>query len=271
MFKKIIYTLFIISLFVNCKSSANTISTDSISEQNSNAPEVTDARDCLPLIASRYTPWQAVKLSGKVKMAGLPIKPSTKIYMEKDKEILVSVSVPFMGEVGRIELTEDSIFTVNKMKNVYAKESVESLFETFDLSIGNLQDMILARVFTLEEGTLTPYSHDYVEAYSDKIEEGWYILPTSQPEFFNYGFKTYTDGKLALLIINATTVEARVDADYVQEGSNTQITLSVEYNGSQEEATLSYGTVDYNPDKMQRLSISSKWKKVGLKTFLKSF
>lgn len=270
MLKTTIYIIICVCLLSSCKSSAKTISTDNVDNPTEQSLEPTDARDCLPLIASRYTPWEAVQLSGKIKMDKLPINPSLKIYMEKNEEILISIRVPLMGEVGRIEITQDSILAINKMKNVYSSTDISPLLEKSDLSIGNLQDILLGRIYTIDEGTLTPYSHKYVETYTEN-NDGWYVVPSSQSKYFNYGFKTYANGQLQLMIM-ATPDGDRIDTEYTYESNNTEILLALIADADKVmEAKLSYGKIDYNPEKFARASISKKWKKVSFSDFLKSF
>ena len=63
-----------------------------------------------------YSNWGSVELNGKFRCSLLPISATVKIYMKKDKEIMASVRAPFVGEVARVEVAEDSVLIVNKMK-----------------------------------------------------------------------------------------------------------------------------------------------------------
>lgn len=103
----------------------------------------------------RYRDWETARISGKLRLSSLPVTPSLKIYMKRNKELIVSASAIFVGEVFRAELTEDSLLIVNKLKKVYCKESGEKLKEIYPTLCEELQSVLLGRMIVPGSGTLS--------------------------------------------------------------------------------------------------------------------
>lgn len=119
-------------------------------------------------ITSRWLPWNSVSISGKLKMAGLPVSPSMKIYMKRDSALFISLRAPFMGEVGRAEILGDTIMVVNKMKKTYVKESIEKALDHYPGGLADLQDLILGRIVIPGKGLLESGHSPQLEIYEGK-------------------------------------------------------------------------------------------------------
>ncbi|MDE6682248.1 MAG: DUF4292 domain-containing protein, partial [Muribaculaceae bacterium] len=115
-----------------------------------------------------YTDWNTAQISGKLQLSSLPVKPSLKIYMKRGKELTISASAIFVGEVFRVELTQDSLFIVNKLKKVYCKESGEKLQEIYPSLCEELQSVLLGRMIVPGNGTLSESNLSKIEVEMDK-------------------------------------------------------------------------------------------------------
>lgn len=135
-------------------------------EEKMEEPEMTvEVQDTTEIILTvpEYAEWERVSISGKLRMQGLPLSPGIKIFMEKDSSIFISIKAPLMGEVGRLEITSDSLLIVNKMKKTFAQESLVDFMRYFPGTIRDIQELILGRIVMPGTGVLTPDNSALIE------------------------------------------------------------------------------------------------------------
>lgn len=229
----------------------------------------TTEREFISKILNHYTLWNRVELNGKLHLAGLPVAPSLRIYMERDSKLLMSVRVPFMGEVGRLEVEGDSLLLVNKMNKVYVKESLAAARDKVPLSLEAIQDMFLARVYLLDYGTLSATNATMMTLSQEP--DCWILLPLSQPAggLVQYGYTMNFDGTIQALY--GTTIaddySALVEYDYKNRKSSAEFTVVTRrktYN-----ATLTLDEPKWNVRPMEPVEIRGNWQRVSLREFIK--
>lgn len=223
-------------------------------------------------IISRWNDWQEVTLNGKLKMAGLPVTPSVKISMQRDSSIFISIRAPFVGEVGRAEITDTTMLVVNKMKKVYIEESLEKVMSFYPGTIADLQNIFLGRVALPGLGAL---SHD-VEADLDIYSEAdsSYSLVVNEEMSIpgvNYGYvfdSTFWPVALLVLPESSPDLSVTLKYDYFENGYD----LSFFYRSDKKilQATLEFNLPVWSAKPLDRISLGSKYRKVELKDFLKS-
>ncbi|MCH5224995.1 MAG: DUF4292 domain-containing protein [Muribaculaceae bacterium] len=214
----------------NLKVIVSVDSTESEQEKDSislNEVEVEEAvnPEILPdsIVASPYNfpvyePWRVASLKGKLKMQGLPISPSVKIFMKKDSLISLSLSAPFVGEAGRLELTPDSVTVVNKMKKTFVKEGYRQWMDKIGygmLGISEVQNLLLARFFlpgiNLDEVEID----DVVEVFNEGQQLN--VVPKGIAELpgIKYGFVVDNlFNPVMLVVIPSDSPDTEVDAIY---------------------------------------------------------
>ncbi|MBD5204571.1 MAG: DUF4292 domain-containing protein [Bacteroidales bacterium] len=225
-------------------------------------------------ILSGYTPWTIVELNGKLTIPNLPmgIKPSVKLWMKRGEAVMVSVRAPLMGEVGRVELTPDSLLIVNKMKNTYCKESLADVTGKFPAGIEDLQSLLLARIALLDKGEFSSDDSSLVTML--QADDGsLMVVPVEaeQPLSAEYGFLTQPNGRLQALMVS---IEGRpnplsVIYDFYISGGHGLVASMP--GSSLPEITLSFDKpltatapfASFKPDR--------KYKRLPLGQFLRSF
>lgn len=137
-------------------------------------------------LANSWKPWNTLEVSAKVQISS-PVKlnGAGKVYMKRGEWI--SVSVRMLGfEVATLWIDNDTIVAVDKYHKKYLAESTASLFGTAGVTVADMQDLLLGRAFLNGKGTAT--SADLNRFDLREADNGWYLLPKSQPEKFTYGF-----------------------------------------------------------------------------------
>lgn len=150
-----------------------------------------------------YADWTTLKTQGKVTLGGSsPFSSAMQITMVRGKSVNVSLR-PLLGiEMGRIYITGDSVVIVNKVEKYYIAESLTLLTGGVPLNINDMQDLLLARMFELGNGTITTRA-----ATLKGITQGedGLMNVTLQPKGMNFAYTFAVDSDLAL---RALTLEA---------------------------------------------------------------
>lgn len=230
-----------------------------------------EKREVLNQVKQTDTDWQTVSISGKLKMKGLPVSPSVKIYMEKNCKIYISLTAFLVGEVGRCEINGDSILLVNKMKKVYVKESLAEALKYYPGTLKDLQYLILGRVVWPGQPEVVPQNIDMIEVYrGEEIS----IVPGEDLliDGFSYGYTLYPNGKPKLLLVVPDMYpdsNVMVNYDFMNNGYDIQmsyISPSRSYT-----ATLELEKPKFGASSMAPIKLNDKFRKVSVENFFKLF
>ncbi len=239
------------------------LSISAFAEKGNNTP--------LATITSGYTSWDNARLNCKLSATGLPVSPSVKIYMERDKSISISISAIFVGEVGRIEIQGDNVLAVNKMRGVYCRENVADFFASLPVTLSDLQNLLLGRIFLIGDGVLSKNNANKA-MIMEREDGGWDVVPVTQPAELGiaYGYSTYPDGRLNVVLVEAGDGK-EVAGQFLYKKDSRKLELEYLGAGRSLEATLDIK--DTNMDSYEPLSpikIKDNWTRVSPKEFLKS-
>lgn len=260
---------------------------DSVQDNHINAidPTRSDAIDgvrlaALEAILPNYTDWETAEISGKLRMNKLPISPTIKIFMKKNEEISISVRASLLGEVGRIEVIGDSVTAVNKMKRVYCSESISGIRYDYPDIIGDVQSLLLARVVALKAGELKASNSDFFD-FEEITEEDsnskWSLTfprgHSEEDEFF-YSYKINPQGLIDRLLLAASTSdhELALTLDYTYPGKGFDLNIMFNQDLKQKfDVTVEFGDTNWDAKAPSPLNLNSRYTRVGIKQFLKSF
>ena len=233
-------------------------------------PEVRHA--LVDSITSPWADWQEVPLSGQLKMAGLPVSPSVKLYMQRDSSIFLSLRAPFVGEVGRAEITDSTVLVVNKMNKVYVEESLEKLLSFYPGTISDLQNIFLGRVALPGLGMLSHDVEESIDIFSE-ADTSFTLVPDVEVSIpgVNYGYvfdSAFLPVALLVLPESAPDISVTLTYDYFEKGYD----LTVIYRSDKKniQGVLEFDEPDFEGRPFDRIKLNSKYRKVDLKDFLKS-
>jgi len=221
-------------------------------------------------IVRSYQPWNTAEFSGKLKYEKLPLTPNVKIYMVRDSLLQLSVRAPFVGEVGRIQITKDEFLAVNKLKRTYCRESAARLFDMYPGALGDLQSLFLARVVLLGDGELSSGNSATFDVEEDG-EGNWMLLPQLDPGVipFNYGYLVSQDSKTrALMAAMAGKGTLQILYSYQNRGLQMEIELD-RPKGKKFEASLDFTSVKWGGSPMSPIKLTN-YRQLGLKEFIRT-
>ena len=99
--------------------------------------------------------WRTMQTGGNIRLsAGSSFSSAIQVRMVRDEAIFISLR-PMLGiEVGRLLITADSLYAVDKLHKRYIAEKVSILTSGIPVTVSDVQDMFLGRPFILGRGTL---------------------------------------------------------------------------------------------------------------------
>lgn len=223
-------------------------------------------------IADKYTKWSKLSISGKLSSSLLPVSASVKIYMDKGKLTLISISAPLVGEAARIEIDSDAAVVVNKLNKTYARISMDDIRTLCPGGQPELQSLILGRVALLGRGELSSSDASCLEIY-DTYPSSWVLIPDS--DFQQDGavyFYTVQRGTLDLLqfVLMSEDETADMAVQYSRD-SKGNLTMEMEaILGARSFAgTLKLNAPERATKAMDRIKIDSKYREVSLKQVIR--
>ena len=221
-----------------------------------------------------FDTWEKVSLQGKLKMQGLPLSPSLKIFMQRDSVIDISVRAPFIGEAGRLTLTQDSILAVNKMNKTYVCEKFGNSLPIFldrGILMRNIQDLLLARFF-LPGIELTEENIDgMIDIYYE--DDQFNIIPKgeAQIEGVRYGFVVdELFNPLMLVVIPENQQNIELDVSYTYESKGYDIDILLQEGNSKKEVILEFKEPEWKGEQTKPIDIGKKYRKLSFGEFLRS-
>lgn len=169
-------------LLAGCGASKKT----SIISKNENVPADAPLSSHFDYIVTHYPDWKDVSVNISVSVsAPSQLKVSGKATLVKNQSIDLSLRV-FGMEMGRMLVTQDSIYAMVKPNKIYLQESLKDFLSSYTFNVANLQQLLLGEIFLAGATQVTPTdaSQFRMEGFSD----GWTAVPKKQPKGVEYGF-----------------------------------------------------------------------------------
>ncbi len=258
-----------------------------------------ESREAAEIICQNYKPWLRSSLSGKLHADGLPLSPSVKVSMEKDKSLYMSVRAPFVGEVFRVDMTQDKILIVNKMKRTYC----ELEYDDDHKILSSLQSLMLGRIVIVDEGELSKKNYKECEFYNimvdsvavgdeavTKVMDGWSVFPPYIGNALMYAYGVDLEGRMVNLMVNADSrvvkklfgvnddastedkrnFERLLDIFVCYDNSGrAEAAINVTFGKYRFSAQLDADKPEYGAKPMQPAELSPKYREVRLREVIK--
>lgn len=185
--------------------------------------------DTLLVDVPTYESWERVSINGKLKMKGLPLSPSLRIFLQKDSLIDISVRAPLMGEVVRVTFSTDSVIGINKMNHTYTKQYIGDFLKFYPGGISEIQSLLLGRIVFPESGE---FSFEMIKNLDiEPTEDGFSIVPAENIRLsgIEYGYLVnYEFSPLVFMVIpeNNRDAFASISYSYNQDGYDMLLQLA---------------------------------------------
>jgi hypothetical protein len=231
--------------FKKATSNTDTTTTNTTTPQG----DYTDPYDA---VIATLGDWQTLQTGGNIKLnAGSSFSSSIQMRMVRDQAIYISLR-PVLGiEVGRLLITADSLYAVDKVHKRYIAEKVSILTSGIPLTVSDVQDIFLGRPFIIGKGTM----NEGVKAGITVTREGNMVLLTPGEQYKGYGY-TFTFDKnnritsLDIVPVNSGTAAFQVKYNDVKGTTAGNIAHGINANATVDNKkmalSLTYKDIDWN-------------------------
>lgn len=214
-------------------------------------PTTTVTEDPLETVISTLGNWRTMQTGGNIKLsAGSSFSSAIQVRMVRDQAIYISLR-PVLGiEVGKLIITADSLYAVDKVHKRYIAEKVSILTSGIPVTVSDVQDMFLGRPFILGKGTLDESLKGEVT-----VSEANPLALSANESYKGYGYVFNFDkaGRIASLQIiptGKTTAAYQIKYGNVHNTSAGNIAHDINANATVEnkkiDFSLNYKNIEWN-------------------------
>lgn len=227
----------------------------------------------LDSLAVTPEPWESVDISGRLRMEGLPLSPSVRIFMLRDSLVRISLRAPFVGEVGRAEVTDSAALVVNKMNKTYLEQPLDSLLSQYTGAVADLQRILLGQMTMPGVGAVTAATAPQVDICIDD-NEAIAIVPGEEAllPLVTYGYLFPRDGSFfALRAYPDSNPDKTVTVTYIPDEGGYDIDFLYTDGEKVRHALLQLDAPKYGSNGFGPLKPGGNYRQVSPGDFLKAF
>lgn len=232
--------------------------------------EVAVATDSI--MANYDSDWTDLSMQGKLSFDGLPMSVGVKVYMKRGESVILSARAPFLGEVARVELNQDSITLINKHTRTYNVQPLDGLNVDRKAYLCDLQDILLGQVAFPGRGRLTQNIAG-LSQWIDLPTDDALIYPSGelQTPGTEYGFvmdSTCWELRSFVMMLQKSGVVVETKYNYGEKGWTLGLEITLPKKKMRGEVELSYPEYDGGTP-LEFTVLGSKYRKVDFKQLMK--
>jgi len=208
--------------------------------------------DAMESIIATLGDWQTMQTGGNIKLsAGSSFSSAIQVRMVRDQAIYISLR-PMLGiEVGKMLITADSLYAVDKVHKRYIAEKVSVLTAGIPVTVSDVQDIFLGRAFIIGKGTLNQAMKGLVNLVQDHGTTA--LAPAEHYRGYGYAFTIDKASRVTALNITRegrTTPACKVKYSKVTSTPAGNIAHGIDVDAAIEKRKLSfsmsYKQIDWN-------------------------
>lgn len=198
--------------------------------------------------------WQTLQTGGNIKLnSGSNLSSSVQVRMVRDQAIYISLR-PMLGiEVGKLVITKDSLFAVDKVHKRFAAEKISMLTAGIPITVSEVQDIFLGRPFVVGSGTMAEWLRSEVKVSGQA--NGFILAPTKSYKGHDYSFSYDKKGRITSLDIvpagSAGPAAFQVKYDDIKSTKAGNIAHDIDVNINVDKKlafSLDYKNIEWNND-----------------------
>lgn len=233
------------------------------------AEEIAVATDTI--MANYDSEWKELSMQGKLSFTGLPMRVSVKVYMERGKSVILSARAPFLGEVARVEMNQDSIVFINKHSRTYNTQQLAGYTPDPKRYLCDLQDILLGEMAFPGNGHITQ---------SLATQSQWIVMPgekvlvypakSLQVDGTEYGFvMDSTCWQLQSFVLMIKKPGVVINTNYIYGEKDWTLGLEISVNNKKMNGEVELSYPDYSPTPLEFTALGNKYRRVDIKGLLK--
>lgn len=237
----------------------------------------TATADPINAIITTIGDWQTMQTSGNILLsAGSSFSSSIQVRMLRDQAIYISLR-PVLGiEVGKLIITADSLYAVDKVHKRYIAEKVSLLTSGIPVTVKEVQDIFLGRPFIIGKGTLGKENKEGMNV----TQEGKATSLSPSEHYKGYGY-TFTFDKsnritsLDIVPEGSTTPAYQVKYSDVRSTTTGPIAHDINASANIEKKkmaiSLSYKNIEWNGKVKIDMGIPGNYSRMSARDLLSMF
>ncbi len=220
--------------------------------QSATTPQGATTTDPCDAVIATLGGWRTMQTGGNISLKGSSsFSSAIQVRMVRDQAIFISLR-PMLGiEVGRLLITADSLYAVDKIHKRYIAEKVSLLTAGIPVTVSDVQDIFLGRPFIIGKGTLDEALKSQV-ATSD-TGHGVVLSPTEHYKGYGYTFTFDKANRITALSIapqGSTKPAYQVKYNDVKGTTAGNIAHGITVNATIDKKNLNFGlnykNIDWN-------------------------
>lgn len=250
--------------------------TTNLPDSNTTVQTTTEPADINDVIIATLGDWQTLQTGGNIKLsAGSNFSSSIQVRMVRDQAIYISLR-PVLGiEVGKLIITADSLYAVDKVHKRYIAEKVSILTSGIPVTVSDVQDIFLGRPFIIGKGTLNQDTKSLMTA-----SNGHPVVLTANEPFMGYGYSFTFDksnriNSLDIVPVGSTTAAYQVKYSDVQATRAGNIAHAVNATATVEKKkvafSLTYKDIDWNGNVKIDMNIPDSYNRMSARDLFSMF
>ena len=245
--------------------------------QTTTSPTTTQPTDPADDILATLGDWHTMQTSGNIKLsAGSSFSSSIQVRMVRDQAIYISLR-PVLGiEVGKLIITADSLYAVDKVHKRYIAEKVSILTSGIPVTVSDMQDIFLGRPFIIGQGTL----NEQLKPALNVSRKGNTIVLAPQEKYKGYGYAFTFDKNnritsLDIVPTSGTAAGYQVKYSDVHSTRAGNIAHAIDVNATVEKKqvsfSLNYKNIDWNGKVNIDTTVSKNYKRMSARDLFSIF
>ena len=239
-------------LLTACGSIKKATGTQPQGQTGQSTTSSTVATEPIDKIIATVGDWQTLQCGGNIALMGSSsFSSSIQVRMVRDQAILFSIR-PLLGiEAGKLLITADSIYAIDKIHKRLIAEKVSLLTAGIPVTVSDVQDIFLGRPFVIGKGTLCESLKPQIEASS--MGSGTVLSPVDGYKGYRYAFSYNKSTHIVSLDITpqgSSTAAYQVKYNDVRSTQAGNIAHSIIVNATMQnkklDFTLNYKNIDWN-------------------------
>jgi len=245
--------------------------------QTTTSPTTTQPTDPADDILATLGDWHTMQTSGNIKLsAGSSFSSSIQVRMVRDQAIYISLR-PVLGiEVGKLIITADSLYAVDKVHKRYIAEKVSILTSGIPVTVSDVQDIFLGRPFIIGQGTL----NEQLKPALNVSRKGNTVVLAPQEKYKGYGYAFTFDKNnritsLDIVPTSGTAAGYQVKYSDVHSTRAGNIAHAIDVNATVEKKqvsfSLNYKNIDWNGKVNIDTTVSKNYKRMSARDLFSIF
>ena len=237
----------------------------------------TDVSDPMAAVIATLGDWQTLQTGGNINLnAGSSFSSSIQVRMVRDQAIYISLR-PVLGiEVGKLIITADSLYAVDKVHKRYVAEKVSLLTSGIPVTVSDVQDIFLGRPFIIGKGTLSESNKSEMSVGPTKNNVT--LVPNENYKGYAYAFAFDKANRITSLDIvpaGSTTAAYQVKYSDVRATTAGNIAHAINANANIEKKkvafSLTYKKIEWNDNVKIDSSIPGNYSRMSAKDLFSLF